>query len=330
MLLVFLSIALTSNTEPRGDLQTLSASAKFQNAQDITLHPLPENASISIQGFEAVTIGSPKILEALKEIRSWSEWDESKQKLTQLLWKINMKNHFCLIAYIAPQGRIMRNALKGEAAIDVHIDQNIEGEPLKSMLKGYATLLFHRISPIKLMNLWIPLQNQNISPLMLLDIRSLKPKHRVHRHVGGFGSDGFSLIYDENQVWHANPYLEFGKAYMFETCRTPHAGCNVPGQLAIEEAALFASKGMFENAKLALEKLDEERMSPILERALTMLKKSIENEEKPQLEICNRVSLEMRIVGVCIPKPGYVCSLIYRACELFVRSICRKREKRND
>ena len=39
-----------------------------------------------------------------------------------------------------------------------HSDQNIHGEPIRSVMGGLAPLLFHPSSPIQLLNVWLPAQ----------------------------------------------------------------------------------------------------------------------------------------------------------------------------
>ncbi|MBK6738873.1 MAG: hypothetical protein IPG64_13695 [Haliea sp.] len=77
-----------------------------------------------------------------------------------------------------------------DVAINVHGDQDVRGTPLKQIMRGFAPWMFrhktpggsNRISPLVLVNLWIPLQ-QITRPLALMDRRTLNAREHQLRYA---------------------------------------------------------------------------------------------------------------------------------------------------
>ena len=173
------------------------------------------------------------------------------------------------ILYLAREGFFMRRAgpngrradgdgrsagMNGhDAAMAVHADQDVDGTPLRQILRGAAPWLFHHDSPdrhnrwsrLHLVNLWIPL-DQVTRPLALMDTRTLD--RRAHQLRHGLPTDTFlrrredmrvndiwTFLHADGQRWYFTPEMDARTAYVFETLGTPHGSFIVPGE-AIAEA----------------------------------------------------------------------------------------------
>lgn len=172
------------------------------------------------------------------------------------------------ILYIAPEGFIFRHAgpnglqidpdepvtaMNGHrAAVTVHSDQDVDGVPIRQILKGTAPRLFHhqsplhenRRSPLFLLNVWIPLQ-QVTRPLALMDNQSLdRVAHQVrfglpvdsffNRSEETRVNDIWQFLYDPGQRWWFTGDFGPDRAYVFQTLSTPHASAILPGEDAAE------------------------------------------------------------------------------------------------
>jgi len=135
-----------------------------------------------------------------------------------------------------------------DAAMTVHADQDVDGTPLRQLLRGLAPRLFHHDSPdhrnlrsrIFLVNLWIPL-DQATRPLALMDRRTLD--RRAHQLRYGLPTDTFlrrradmrvndiwTFLHDDAQRWYFTSEMNAGTAYVFETLSTPHGAFILPGE----------------------------------------------------------------------------------------------------
>ena len=135
-----------------------------------------------------------------------------------------------------------------DAAVTVHADQDVDGTPLRQLLRGLAPWLFHHDSPdrsnrrsrVFLVNLWIPL-DQVTRPLALMDRRTLD--RRAHQLRYGLPTDSFlrrradmrvndiwTFLHDEAQRWYFSSELGAETAYVFETLSTPHGAFILPGE----------------------------------------------------------------------------------------------------
>lgn len=135
-----------------------------------------------------------------------------------------------------------------DAARAVHADQDVEGTPLRQILRGAAPWLFHHDSPdrhnrrsaIHLVNLWVPLQ-QVTRPLALMDRRTLD--RRAHQLRHGLPTDTFlkrrpdmrvndiwTFLHDDRQRWYFTAAIDSNTAYVFETLGTPHGSFTLPGE----------------------------------------------------------------------------------------------------
>lgn len=169
---------------------------------------------------------------------------------------------------IAPEGLIMRtggpNGLKvdpdsqmtdmngHDVAVSVHGDQDVRGTPLKQIMRGRAPwLLRHQtpdgsnlLSPLMLVNLWIPLQ-QITRPLTFMDRRTLDAREHQLRYA--LPTDAFldrsddmrmndiwAFLHDDRQQWYFHSDLDHRRAYVFDTLGEPHGAIILPGERVAE------------------------------------------------------------------------------------------------
>lgn len=160
------------------------------------------------------------------------------------------------LLFIAPEGLFIRRAgpnglqVHGghDAATAVHADQDVDGTPLRQILRGAAPWLFHHDSPdranrrsrVFLINLWIPLA-QVTRPLALMDRRTLD--RRAHQLRYGLPTDSFlrrredmrvndiwTFLHHPAQQWYFTSAIGPRTAYVFETLATPHGSFILPGE----------------------------------------------------------------------------------------------------
>jgi hypothetical protein len=141
-----------------------------------------------------------------------------------------------------------------DAARTVHADQDVDGTPVRQILRGAAPWLFHHDSPrganrrsrLHLLNLWIPLE-QVTRPLALMDTRTVD--RRAHQLRYGLPTDTFlrrdedmrvndiwTFLHDDAQRWYFTADMDPRRAYVFETLGTPHGSFIVPGEERAESS----------------------------------------------------------------------------------------------
>lgn len=135
-----------------------------------------------------------------------------------------------------------------DAALAVHADQDIDGTPLRQILRGTAPWLFRHDgpdsrssrSPVLLVNIWIPLE-QVTRPLALMDSSSLD--RRAHQLRYGLVTDGilqrdasrrvndiWVFRHHASQRWYFTSEIDANTAYVFATLGTPHGSIILPGE----------------------------------------------------------------------------------------------------
>ena len=235
----------------------------------------PGEAALSFRkmGFQSINLArSDAVQTLLAQIRQAGEISsEQARQLRRLLSGsvYPLSKAICLkMLHVAPEGLIMRkggpNGLKvdpeiemGEmnghdAALAVHGDQDVRGTPLKQMMRGFAPWMFrhrtpdgsNRISPLVLVNLWIPLQ-QVTRPLTLMDRRTLKPREHQLRYA--LPTDAFldrtedmrqndiwAFLHDDAQRWYFHSHMAHDQAYIFDTLGEPHGSFILPGEEVAE------------------------------------------------------------------------------------------------
>ena len=213
-------------------------------------------------GFEAVRLPrQPGLIALLGEIREAGEaGDEQVTRLRSLLTgaAIELADGSRLrVDHVADEGVIVRHAGPGgievdgaehHGAVNVHIDQDVLGTPLRQLFDGGAAEVFGHDSPDSqnhtsaqyLVNLWLPLR-QVTRPLTLMDGRSLdRQRHQLRYQlpVDGFldrqedqsVNDIWVCLHDPAQAWWFRAEAGLGDAYVFNTLSTPHASFVLPGE----------------------------------------------------------------------------------------------------
>jgi hypothetical protein len=265
----------------------------------------------------------------------------------------------CLkMLHIAPEGLIMRsggpNGLKvdpdakmsgmngHDAALVVHGDQDVRGTPLKQIMRGYAPWLFrhetpdgsNRISPLVLVNLWIPLQ-QITRPLTLMDRRTLNGREHQLRYALPTDSfldrtedmrvnDIWALLHDDAQQWYFRSRMGHDQAYVFDTLGEPHGSFILPGEDVAEhyykalqhQCQQLSSGSVVERVDTALPALPADTTVPLRQAIATMaeLAASVPQESpsgiaaqdwlvraRNAMDSVVRKSLEMRVVAMLLP-----------------------------
>jgi len=169
------------------------------------------------------------------------------------LWLLHLAREGFFMRRAGPNGMALdREATPGtnthDAAVAVHADQDVEGTPLRQMLRGAAPWLFRHDSPdrhnrrsrLALVNVWIPL-DQVTRPLALMDASSLN--RRRHQLRQGLVTEGFlqrgadmrvndiwTFLHDDAQRWYFASEMHASSAWVFETLGTPHGSFILPGE----------------------------------------------------------------------------------------------------
>ncbi len=213
-------------------------------------------------GFEAVRLPEePGLLALLGEVRdAGTVGDEQGTRLRSLLTGavIELADGSRLrIDHVAEEGVIVRQAGPGgvevdgaehHGAVNVHIDQDVGGTPLRQLFDGGAAEVFAHDSPDSrndtstqhLVNVWLPL-HQITRPLTLMDGRSLdRRRHQLRyrlpvdgfldREEGQSVNDIWLCLHDPAQEWWFRAEAELGDAYVFDTLSTAHASVVLPGE----------------------------------------------------------------------------------------------------
>jgi hypothetical protein len=231
----------------------------------------PEQPSPNFRtmGFEPISLARSDSLQTLlAQVRQAGEisTEQARQLRRQLRGRVfPMSQGKCLkMLHVAPEGLIMRkggpNGLKvdpdiemGEmnghdAAMAIHGDQDVRGTPLKQMMRGFAPWMFrhqtpdgsNRLSPLVLVNLWIPLQ-QVTRPLTLMDRRTLNARDHQLRYALPTDTfldrtedmrenDIWSFLHDDAQQWYFHSHMAHDQAYVFDTLGEPHGSFILPGE----------------------------------------------------------------------------------------------------
>jgi hypothetical protein len=235
----------------------------------------PGQAAPNLQtmGFEALNLsGNAKLQALLGQMRSSGEItpEQARALRRQLNGSVYpLASGKCLkLLHVAPEGLIMRkggpNGLKidpdvemsemngHDVALAVHGDQDVRGTPLKQIMRGFAPWMFrhqtpdgsNRVSPLVLVNLWIPLQ-QATRPLALMDRRTLKAREHQLRYALPTDTfldrrqdmrfnDIWAFLHDEGQQWYFNGAMGHDQAYVFDTLGEPHTSMILPGEEVAE------------------------------------------------------------------------------------------------
>jgi hypothetical protein len=228
-------------------------------------------------GFESIDLSQCDALQSLlAQVRQAGEIApaQAKQLRRQLRGRVFPMSHGkCLkILQVAAEGMIMRkggpnglrldqDVARGEmnghdVAQAIHADQDVRGTPLKQIMRGFAPWMFrhqtpggsNRLSPLVLVNLWIPLQ-QVTRPLTLMDRRTLNArKHQLRyalptetfldRTEDMRFNDIWAFLHDDAQQWYFHSHMAHDRAYVFDTLGEPHGSFILPGEDVAERLYL--------------------------------------------------------------------------------------------
>lgn len=173
-----------------------------------------------------------------------------------------------------PEGRRIDDH---DASENVHVDQDVDGTPLRQLMRGAAPWLLRHDSPthrntrsrLVVLNLWIGLQ-QITRPLALMDKRSFdRVRHQVayamttsfmlEREAERQVNDIWAVLPDARQRWYFTGQLDARRGYLFETLGTAHGAFILPGEDLAERRYLQLGR-----VEVALAERDRAK----LERAL--------------------------------------------------------------
>ncbi|MGB1014227.1 MAG: hypothetical protein ACPG4T_08855 [Nannocystaceae bacterium] len=240
--------------------------------QDCSVQPT-FTPQLAKHGFTRADLSSRTELQAVFEKirRAGAADDRDAQAVRKLLSRTMLPlsdGSRLFVLYIAPEGLIVRTAgpnrmaiardgdrqgVNGhDAAMTVHADQDVEGTPVRQILRKTAPWLFHHnsptrknsFSPLYLVNLWVPL-DQVTRPLALMDgctlnrrahqLRyGLPTEHFLQRRSDMRVNDIWTFLHDSGQEWYFSSQMDARQAYVFETLATPHGAIVLPGEARAE------------------------------------------------------------------------------------------------
>ena len=219
-------------------------------------------------GFEAVRLPEvPGLYEHLGEVRDAETLTQERvDRVRSLLTgsTLTLRDGSSLhVDHVADEGVIRRVAGPNRLAVDgdedhtaarnVHIDQDVQGTPLRQIFGGGAVDAFGHDSPDSrnreasqhLVNLWLPL-HQVTRPLALMDGRTLdRSRHQLRyrlpvesfldRDEDQQTNDIWLLTHEPAHRWWFRPEMGIGDAYVFDTLSTAHGAFEVPGEAVAAE-----------------------------------------------------------------------------------------------
>ena len=177
---------------------------------------------------------------------------------------IKLPNHFAF--FFKCSGELLRGASANGAAtsgsarhpptFNTHVDQDMNGSPLDTVYWGILPYLFDN-SKLDLYNVWIPLNNETVRPLALMDKRKVKQGDVAKWSETTFGIDSDRFIVTDKaknrpRAWFYKSDMGVGDAYVFKTGSVPHtsfahpnAGEGVRYSLEMRCAGVMYERGAF-------------------------------------------------------------------------------------
>jgi len=227
-----------------------------------------------------------------------------------------------------PEGSKLNGTGFDNVAQRVHIDQDLQGEPILSM---GLTWIF-RLPYMRLLNVWSPLHDVRLRPMAFADRRTVNRARDVVRYranttqnaggrFGSFRSDRLMSMYSEEQKWYWYPNTRFGQAIAFDTSDVPHSSFTLPGEQilsSLQNEILALSQHPSKEAKDAI--CSSQQVPPLpskYEISVDMdafigsaaafkrracAGRASERDFKEMLEYISRASLEIRCVTVVMPR----------------------------
>lgn len=139
-----------------------------------------------------------------------------------------------------PEAAKLEGAGFDNVAMRVHIDQDLEGEPVLGM--GMAWIF--KLPFMRLLNVWSPLHDVRMRPLVFADVRTVSRVDHVLRYrtnstlnaggrFGSFRSDRLMPLFAPEHEWWWYPDTRFGQAIAFDTGSVPHSSFSLPGEAVL-------------------------------------------------------------------------------------------------
>jgi len=222
-----------------------------------------------------------------------------------------------------PEGTKLEGTGFDNVAQRVHIDQDLQGEPLLGM---GLTWVF-KLPYMRLLNVWSPLHDVRLRPMAFADVRTVSRLKDVVRYrtnstanaggrFGSFRSDRLMSLYSPDHKWYWYSNMRFGQAVAFDTGSVPHSSFTLPGEVLLSSVRkdiedLKTGKGdkneiCSRNIDLTKEKDMSLDMEAFIGSALGFRRKVCENRATgtdidEMLEFISRASLEIRCVTFLAP-----------------------------
>ena len=128
------------------------------------------------------------------------------------------------------------------ASRSVHIDQDLDGAPLRTMFGGTLHALMRAIPALRLLNVWLPLVDPPVRPLAIMETsRSpARPAVQDKLHFRDWKNDRFYFLHNDNstQRWWYAPQMRFGSAFVFDATSTPHTSFSLPAEHCLSERVI--------------------------------------------------------------------------------------------
>eukprot|EP01062_Namystynia_karyoxenos_P057788 TRINITY_DN4894_c0_g1_i1.p1 TRINITY_DN4894_c0_g1~~TRINITY_DN4894_c0_g1_i1.p1 ORF type:complete len:864 (+),score=237.62 TRINITY_DN4894_c0_g1_i1:62-2593(+) len=115
-------------------------------------------------------------------------------------------------------------------AMGVHIDQDCQGEPLRTqMAGGWLPVAFRWFPWLQLTSLWLPVRRPNVRPIAVLDTTTFdRGNHQVH--YTDWKNQRFFAVHDDSQEWWFDSGMGFGDGVTWGLCDLPHASFSLQGE----------------------------------------------------------------------------------------------------
>jgi hypothetical protein len=155
-------------------------------------------------------------------------------------WLFTITCHGELLRGSTATGAAKNGTVQWPPTFNAHIDQDVTGEPLKSLGMSF---LFTTL-PLRLLNVWMPLNEAQVRPLALMDISKIKAPMVAKWSEVTFGTqnDRFFVTTDagpqrngmndeknaEEMLWWFDSQIAPGEAIIFDTTMTPHTSFGRP------------------------------------------------------------------------------------------------------
>eukprot|EP00446_Apocalathium_sp_SHHI-4_P014247 CAMPEP_0177196174 /NCGR_PEP_ID=MMETSP0367-20130122/23905_1 /TAXON_ID=447022 ORGANISM="Scrippsiella hangoei-like, Strain SHHI-4" /NCGR_SAMPLE_ID=MMETSP0367 /ASSEMBLY_ACC=CAM_ASM_000362 /LENGTH=453 /DNA_ID=CAMNT_0018644249 /DNA_START=50 /DNA_END=1411 /DNA_ORIENTATION=+ len=223
---------------PRASEQALQSCAHQPPGRELT-----SSSSGSSSGDASTERGLARVDGELSRIGTGVS-DVQVKRLSRLLtWRpVRTHSGWLLIVHCAPIGVIRRVVypMGGHpptcgGGATVHADQDLGGDPLRSMDRCGILRWMLRHNWLRILNLWMPVGNMAAGPLCVMDLQTLRPEDKV-RH-NWMSHDGWYFLHGEWQKWYWNSDLGQGSGdvVVFDTLRSPHSAFELPGEQVCHE-----------------------------------------------------------------------------------------------